>query len=67
MADRHELKITISDTGEVQIEVEGVKGAKCLKITEDIEAALGEVLQREKKSEFYQQDTTTDIDQKLNQ
>ena len=57
MADRHELKISISPEGEVMIEVEGVKGKQCLAITEDLEKELGIVLNREKKSEFYQEDT----------
>ena len=67
MAERHDLKITITETGEVQIEVEGVKGSKCLKLTEDIENELGEVISREKKSEFYQQDISSDVNTKLNQ
>lgn len=61
MAEKHELNITISKSGEVNIEVAGVKGSKCLKITEDIENELGKVLSREKKSEFYQEETSSNI------
>lgn len=65
MADRHELNIIISETGDVQIEVSGVKGPQCLKITEDIENALGEIISREKKSEFYRTDTDASIKSKI--
>jgi hypothetical protein len=61
MSDKHELNISISETGEVQIEVSGVKGSKCLSLTEDIEKELGVVLLREKKSEYYQQETGSTI------
>jgi hypothetical protein len=62
MTSRHDLKITISETGEVQLEVEGIKGSKCLDITKDIENELGETLTREKKSEFYQNDVHINTD-----
>ncbi|MCP4133341.1 MAG: DUF2997 domain-containing protein [bacterium] len=65
MAERHDLKIIITETGEVQLEVSGVDGPKCLKITEDLEDALGEVLVREKKSEFYKEETSTTIDTEI--
>jgi hypothetical protein len=62
MASRHDLKITITETGEVQLEVEGVKGSQCLDITKDLENELGEILTREKKSEFYQSDVHINAD-----
>jgi len=60
MADRHELDITINDKGEVRISVSGVNGPRCMELTADLEQALGLVVSREKKSEFYKQNTQTD-------
>ncbi|MBN2440598.1 MAG: DUF2997 domain-containing protein [Spirochaetales bacterium] len=61
MAERHDIDITISNTGEVHLEVKGIKGSRCLDITKDIEDELGIVINREKKSEFYEQVNDTDI------
>lgn len=65
MAEKHELKITITDTGEIEIEVDGIKGSRCLDITKDIEEELGVVINREKKSEYYQDETNTDINSNI--
>jgi hypothetical protein len=61
MAERHELKISIDPTGNVQIEVEGIKGSKCLKLTEDLENELGIIIDREKKSDFYVSENENNI------
>lgn len=62
MAEKHELKISISPAGEVQIEVEGIKGSKCLKLTEDLENELGIIVDREKKADYYVSENETNID-----
>jgi hypothetical protein len=50
-----EIEVFIDEKGEVQIEVRGVKGKKCLDLTEDLEEALGgEVAARELKPEAYE-------------
>jgi|OM-RGC.v1.035461412 hypothetical protein len=36
-----ELEVTISENGEVQIEVKGVEGKRCLLITKELEELLG--------------------------
>lgn len=54
MARKDELEITIDENGEVNIHVTGVAGPECMKLTEDLEDALGVVLNREKTGEFYQ-------------
>jgi hypothetical protein len=51
-----EVGIKILPTGEVRINVEGVRGERCLKLTEDIEKLLGnDIILREKTYEFYQE------------
>lgn len=55
MADKQELEITIDDDGNISIKVIGVDGTKCLELTKEIEAALGDVVAREKTSEYYQE------------
>ncbi len=49
-----ELIVTIKD-GNIQVEVEGVKGARCLELTQGIETLLGEISRRELKNDFYGQ------------
>jgi hypothetical protein len=50
-----EIEIIIDKDGQVQIEVRGVKGAACLDLTRDLEAALGgEVELRQMRPEAYQ-------------
>ena len=56
MADKAELEITIGPDGEVHIVTRGLKGQACLAETKDLEKALGEVKQREKTREFYQEE-----------
>ena len=66
------LKFIISQDGTVTEEVIGEQGGECLKLTESIEEALGTVVTRELKPEYYnnvtlqhnqnqdQEQTTTD-------
>lgn len=55
-----EVAIKILPDGEVKIMVEGVKGTKCLQLTEDIETLLGnEIILREKTYEYYQDSSLT--------
>lgn len=54
MAEKQELDIRIGPDGEVEITVLGAKGKQCLLWTKDLEKALGEVKDREMKSEYYQ-------------
>ena len=46
-----ELIVTIQE-GSVQIEVQGVKGARCLELTRAIETLLGEISSRKLKNDF---------------
>ncbi len=48
--------IKIDEKGKVYIEVDGVKGKKCLQITKDIEEILGTVEKRVLKPEFNDED-----------
>ena len=47
------LRFRINQDGSVQESVEGVTGQSCLKLTEKLESALGNVQQRELTSEAY--------------
>lgn len=57
MANRREIQFDIDDAGNVSIQVKGVPGGECEKITREIEEALGIVTSRERTSEFYVQTT----------
>ena len=53
---KQDIEIVIAPDGKVSFTVKGVKGAACLDETKFLEQALGgEVLEREKTSEFYEQ------------
>ncbi len=54
MAEKVELEVVITPTGEVQITVKGVKGKSCEDLSRQIEAELGEVLERKRTPEYYQ-------------
>lgn len=56
MPQKEELEIAISQSGEVTINVLGVKGASCIELTRDLEESLGILKSMEKKSEYYQQE-----------
>ena len=49
-----ELIITIKE-GDIQVEVDGVKGTRCLELTQAIEKLLGEKISRQLKNGFYSQ------------
>jgi len=53
MAGKEELEIKIGKDGEVTIEVVGGDGSSCLRVTKDLEEALGIVADRQLKTEFY--------------
>jgi hypothetical protein len=56
MANRKELHIEISPTGEVNVRVKCVAGQACVDETRFLEAALGDTIEsRELTSDYYQQ------------
>ena len=53
-----EIEVFIEEDGRVRIEVQGVKGKKCLDLTASLEEALGgEIEERELTHEAYQEVT----------
>ncbi|NBD35560.1 MAG: DUF2997 domain-containing protein [Chloroflexi bacterium] len=56
-----EVELFIAKNGEVRMEVRGVAGKKCLDLTRELEAALGnEIIDRELKPEAYTEASATD-------
>lgn len=53
---KHELVFDVSPTGDVKIEVNGMKGKSCKDATREFEEALGEVKQDTPKKEMYEQE-----------
>jgi len=58
MATKKDIFFTIDENGEVKIEVKGAPGEDCMKLTKEIEEALGLVEERALTAEFYQQEET---------
>jgi len=52
---KREIVIQIAPDGSISLEVKGVAGPDCVEFTKALEDALGEVVQRERTSEFYQE------------
>jgi len=48
-----EIRIDISETGDVKIEGIDIAGPDCVKLTAEIEAALGTVVKTVKKPEYH--------------
>lgn len=64
MAQRRELEIEITPTGEVKVQVKCVPGAACLEETKFLENALGSTIKdRELTSDYYKPSVgiTTDV------
>ncbi len=59
MAQKQELEISISESGDVSINVIGAKGKKCLDLTKEFEEAVGIVTNRETKSSFYESENSS--------
>jgi hypothetical protein len=55
--DMQELDISITPQGEVQIQVKGVAGTRCLDLTKGLEDSLGTVADRQFTSAYYEQQT----------
>lgn len=65
MAERHDLNIIINKNGEIEIKVEGIKGSKCIQLTEELEKQLGDLISQEKTSDYYKDDTQTGTNIKI--
>jgi len=53
MAER--VVVTISPTGKVQVEADGVIGSGCEALTQAMRDGLGETVEEQKKPEYYSQ------------
>jgi len=51
------IRIIIMPDGSSSVEVLGVKGKRCLKITEELEGELGNVTERKAKTEMQEKET----------
>lgn len=51
------IRIIIMPDGTSTVEVIGVKGKRCLKMTEELEGELGNVKERKAKAEMQERDT----------
>jgi hypothetical protein len=59
-----EIDVTIGKDGQVQIQVRGVQGLKCLEITKELEEALGgEILARIMTPEALEPEVKPEVDQ----
>lgn len=59
MPAKQEIEFVIKPDGTVEERVIGVSGPDCEKVTETIEQALGEVVKRERTSDYYNESQST--------
>lgn len=64
---KREMVIQIAPDGTISLEVKGVKGGECLDFSKFLEDALGDVIEREKTSEFYQEAPRGEITTRQNE
>ncbi len=55
-----EIKIIISKSGQVTIDVEGIKGSGCKNLTKAMEKAFGMTIKDKKKSDYYDEQDVSD-------
>ena len=60
MVLKREMEIEIGRDGKVSIRVNGVQGAECLEFSKFLEEALGETVEQERTSEYYQVPAATE-------
>jgi Protein of unknown function (DUF2997) len=65
MVLKREIEIEIGRDGKVNFKVKGVQGAECLEFSQFLEEALGETVEQELTSEYYQvpESTATTVQQ----
>ncbi len=51
-----DILFDIDEEGNITITVEGVKGRDCTKLTQELEEALGVVIDKQYTSEYYQEE-----------
>lgn len=57
------VRVTISPTGGIEMEVEGVHGGSCVDLTRNLEEALGmDPGDRELKNEYYEPDGQMEVE-----
>jgi hypothetical protein len=68
MSEIQEIDVFVKPDGTVTVEVRGVKGRKCLALTENIEALLGgAVTERVHTDEFDQEEVEQTVEETLEQ
>jgi Protein of unknown function (DUF2997) len=60
MVLKREMEIEIDRDGKVNIKVKGIQGADCLEFSQFLEEALGETVEQETTSEYYQLPASTE-------
>jgi len=50
---KEQIHITVSKDGSLSLKVEGVRGSRCVSITEIFEREIGDVVERQKTTDFY--------------
>jgi len=64
---KREMVIQIAPDGTISLQVKGVKGGECIEFSKFLEDALGDVIEREKTSEFYQEAPRNEVTTRQNE
>ena len=63
---KREMVIQIAPDGTISLQVKGVPGGECVEFSKFLEDALGDVIEREKTSEFYQEAPRNEVTTRQN-
>ena len=64
---KREMVIQIAPDGTISLQVKGVQGGECIEFSKFLEDALGDVIEREKTSEFYQEAPRGEVSTRQNE
>lgn len=54
MVEKEEIEILVSEDGEIEFSIKGIKGPGCHKIAKDIGNAIGIIKEMKNTSEYYE-------------
>jgi hypothetical protein len=58
---REKITVEISPTGETKVSVTGVRGKRCLQLTEELEKELGQMTESKLTGEYYEQPLNVNV------
>jgi hypothetical protein len=66
MAEKEEIEILVSEEGEIEFLIKGIKGPSCHKVAQELGKILGEIKEIRNTPEYYEkEETKTKLEKKI--